>query len=138
MGQVKSMIPEGVLRHKSPDRRNRVFKTYFDLNRKSKRLAFSWWFFLWPIAGHRLYLNQYKSAAVVVVLLLPSLIFLMMQELSGADSSGTEFDLFIFFPFIIFLVEGLLLTPSVGFANKKIRDRLGDEIEAVPYVPLSQ
>ena len=37
MGQVKSMIPEGVLRHKSPDRRNRVFKTYFDLNRKSEK-----------------------------------------------------------------------------------------------------
>jgi hypothetical protein len=137
MGRVNRMIPESAVRHKSPERRKRVFETYFDLNRKSKRLAFSWWFFFWPLAGHRFYLNQYKAAAIMMILCLPSLVFVMLEGSLGPDKSGTDFHLFSFFPFIIFLIEGLFLMLNVGFANSRIREKLLEEIESVPYAPLS-
>ncbi len=38
---IHRMVPEGEARHRNSEKRQKLLKTYFEMNRKSKRLAFS-------------------------------------------------------------------------------------------------
>ena len=132
MTDHERLIPEVVLRHKDPEAREFIFEKYFQRYRKSKIIAFAWWAVACSLGAHRIYLGQYRAAAIVFSLFIFPLIILQ-----NATSSGDYMIIFIFLMPIVFVVEGVWLYWNIRSANDKLNQRIDHDIETTPYIPRS-
>jgi len=131
------IVPEVVSRHKDPYARKNLVQKYFKRHKKSIFIAYAWWFLLSFVGAHRLYLRQYIAAGIVFLLFLLIALIISLTPSTNFDSYLTEPHPASFLFLVLHLGEGLLLIFGVGSTNDRILIRLKEDIESVPYVPLS-
>ena len=132
MTEHERIVPEVVLRHKDAKAREFIFEKYYQRYRKSRILSVAWWAVACALGAHRIYLGQYRAAAIIFGVSVISWLMVFVSTLSGAYGA-----IFILAISTIFIVEGVMLYWNIGAANDTLKQRLSYDIETTPYIPLS-